>query len=70
MGIHAVQTTPLVSRTGSLLGMVSTHWRDPHEMSAAGVTRIDVLARLAADLIESSRGEEALGEARSSLAER
>jgi len=59
-GIHAVQTTPLVSRSGTLLGMLSTHWRDPHELSTSEVRALDVLARLAADLIERARGEEAL----------
>jgi GAF domain len=28
-GIRAVQSTPLVSRDGRLLGMISTHWRNP-----------------------------------------
>jgi hypothetical protein len=26
--IRAVQSTPLVSRSGQLLGMISTHWRE------------------------------------------
>jgi PAS domain S-box-containing protein len=59
-GIHAGQTTPLVSRSGALLGMVSTYWRDPHELSLGELRALDVLARLAADLIESSRREEAI----------
>jgi GAF domain-containing protein len=59
-GIHAVQTTPLVSRSGALLGMVSTHWCEPHELSATELRALDVLARLAADLIERSRAEETL----------
>ncbi len=59
-GIHAGQTTPLVSRSGSLLGMVSTHWREPHKMSATELTALDILARMAADLIERSRAEERL----------
>ena len=59
-GIHAAQATPLVSRSGALLGMVSTHWRDPHELSASELRALDVLARLAADVIEHVRGEEAL----------
>src|SRR4029078_2745740 len=29
-GIRAVQSTPLSSRDGRLLGMISTHWRTPH----------------------------------------
>jgi PAS domain S-box-containing protein len=59
-GIHAVQTTPLVSRSGELLGMVSTHWRQTHELSASELSALDVLARMAADLIDRSRVEEAL----------
>ena len=54
-GILSVQTTPLVSRSGALLGMVSTHWREPHELSASELRSLDVLGRLAADLIERSR---------------
>jgi hypothetical protein len=26
-GVRSMQATPLVSRTGRLLGMISTHWR-------------------------------------------
>jgi GAF domain-containing protein len=59
-GILAVQTTPLVSRFGALLGMVSTHWREPHELSASELRALDVLARMAADLIERARMEESL----------
>src|SRR5262249_32779449 len=61
-GIKAVQSTPLVSRAGSLVGMVSTHWREPHELDASELRALDVLARLAADLIEHSRVEEVLQE--------
>jgi len=66
-GIHAVQTTPLVSRTGALLGMVSTHWRKPHELSESESRALDILARLAADSIERVRAEEALSENRQHL---
>src|SRR5262249_43710407 len=30
-GIAAVQSTPLTSRDGRVIGMMSTHWRQPHE---------------------------------------
>jgi hypothetical protein len=33
LGIRAVQSTPLFSRRGQLLGVISTHWRRPHEPS-------------------------------------
>jgi GAF domain-containing protein len=29
--IRAVQSTPLFSRSGQPLGMISTHWREPHQ---------------------------------------
>jgi len=57
-GIRAVQSTPLVSRAGRLLGMISTHWRTPHQPSERDLRLLDVLARQAADLIERKRAEE------------
>jgi GAF domain-containing protein len=30
-GIRAMQTTPLLSRSGQTLGMLSTHWKRPHQ---------------------------------------
>ena len=59
-GIRAVQTTPLVSRAGTLVGMISTHWRNPHQPSERDLQLLDILARQAADLIERKRGEDAL----------
>ena len=56
-GVRAAHTLPLVSRSGSLLGMLSAYWREPHEFSASELRVLDVLARLAADLIERSRAE-------------
>jgi hypothetical protein len=53
--IRAVQSTPLVSRSGQLLGMISTHWREPHQPTERALQRLDVLARQAADLVERSR---------------
>jgi GAF domain-containing protein len=51
-GIRAVQTTPLLSRKGRLLGMISTHWRNVHVPTERDLRVLDVLARQAADLIE------------------
>jgi PAS domain S-box-containing protein len=61
-GIRAVQSTPLRSRSGRPLGMLSTHWRAPHTPTEEDFTFFDVLARLAADLIERALAEEALRE--------
>jgi PAS domain S-box-containing protein len=56
--IRAVQSTPLVSRSGRLLGMISTHWREPHQPTERALQSLDVLARQAADLIERTQVEE------------
>jgi len=61
-GIAAVQSTPLVSRSGRLLGMISTHWCAPHRPAERALLLLDVLARQAADLIERSQAEAALRE--------
>ena len=47
--------------------MVSTHWRDAHELSAVELSALDVLARMAADLIERSRAEEKVRESEERL---
>jgi two-component sensor histidine kinase len=54
LGIRAMQTTPLMARDGQLLGMLSTHWRQPHQPGERDLRLLDVLARQAADLIERS----------------
>jgi PAS domain S-box-containing protein len=61
-GIRAVQSTPLISRSGELLGMISTHWREPHRPTERAFRLFDVLARQAADLIERTQVEGALRE--------
>jgi two-component sensor histidine kinase len=57
-GIRAVQSTPLVSRDGKLLGMISTHWRKPHQPSERDLRLFDILVRQAADIIERKQAEE------------
>jgi PAS domain S-box-containing protein len=51
-GIYAAQSLPLISRSGALLGVVTTYWREPHQMTVSESLALNVLARLAADLIE------------------
>jgi signal transduction histidine kinase/DNA-binding response OmpR family regulator len=57
-GALAVQSTPLVSRFGRVLGMFSTHYNEPHRPSEHVLHQLDVLARQAADLIERKQAEE------------
>ena len=60
-GIRAVQSTPLFSREGRLLGMISTHWHTPHTPTEGDLRLLDILARQAADLIERTQAEEVRG---------
>jgi len=60
--IRAMQSTPLISRSGPLLGMISTHWREPHQPAEHALRLFDVLARHSADLIERTKAEAALRE--------
>ncbi|UAK26243.1 CheR family methyltransferase [Sphingomonas nostoxanthinifaciens] len=59
-GLRAMQSTPLMSRSGKVLGIISTHWREPHEPLEREFALFDVLAREAADLIERSHAKTAL----------
>ncbi|MFH5802125.1 GAF domain-containing protein [Haladaptatus sp. CMAA 1911] len=61
-GIRSVQTTPLVSRSGELLGMLSTHWADTHEPSERDLHLLDVISRQVADLMQQRAAYEALEE--------
>jgi PAS domain S-box-containing protein len=59
-GYRAVQSTPLKSRSGSVLGMLSTHCRQPHCPSERDQRFLDLYARHAADFIERIHADEAL----------
>jgi PAS domain S-box-containing protein len=68
-GILSVQSTPLVSRSGKHVGMMSTHWRRPHEPSERELGLFDIVARQVADVLERNQAEVALrqNEARSRM---
>ena len=57
-GIRAAQSTPLVARSGELVGMITTHWKESHQPTERDLRLMDILARLAADLIERTIHEE------------
>jgi signal transduction histidine kinase/ActR/RegA family two-component response regulator len=62
-GIRAIQSTPLIARDGRFLGMLNNHFRQPRRPTEAELRYVDLLARMAADLIERHEAEEALQEA-------
>jgi PAS domain S-box-containing protein len=51
-GYRGVQSTPIMSRTGELLGVLSTHFRDPQRPSERALRMIDLYARQAAEVLE------------------
>lgn len=61
-GIVAVQSTPLMTRGGQVIGLISTHWRSEHEPQERELRLLDILARQAADALDRHRVEDALRE--------
>jgi signal transduction histidine kinase/DNA-binding response OmpR family regulator len=66
-GVRAVQSTPLLSRSGRPLGMFSTHYRAPHRPTERALRLLDLLARQAADIVERGLSEAALRESEEKL---
>ena len=58
--IRAQISTPLLSHRGDLLGMLTTHFRQPHRPCERELRMTDLYARLAAEMIERHLATEAL----------
>lgn len=59
-GVRAVQSTPLISSSGNLLGIISTHYPVPTVPAGHQLTLLDLLARQIADFLERKQAERAL----------
>ena len=66
-GFQAVQSTPLFSRGGEFLGVLSTHFRKPHRPSLRDLRFTDLYARYAAEIIERRCLEQARQQAQQAL---
>jgi len=55
--VLAVQSIPLVSSTGTVLGIISTHFSNAHRPAEQELRLMDLLARQAADYLERKRVE-------------
>jgi PAS domain S-box-containing protein len=66
-GVRAIQSTPILSRTGELLGILTTQWNFPYSPNKHDLWRLDLLARQAADIIEQARSEKALNDSKKRL---
>ena len=59
-GFRSIQSTPLLSRTGALLGVLSTQWSHPHRPSERELYMLDLYAREAADVLENIQAAQEL----------
>lgn len=59
-GVKSAQSTPLLTREGRLVGMITTHWTRNHEPPERDLRLLDIVARQAADLIERNISAETL----------
>jgi signal transduction protein with GAF and PtsI domain len=58
-GVRAVQSTPLLSSAGRLLGMISTHFAQPHQVDECALALLHLLAMQTADVLERRQTEDA-----------
>ncbi|WP_083901687.1 chemotaxis protein CheB [Pseudanabaena sp. PCC 6802] len=64
-GYRAVQSTPLIGRQGELLGVLSTHFRQPHRPAERELRMLDLYGRMVAtaiSLIQIEQEKQALVE--------
>ena len=66
-GCRAVQSTPLLTRNGRLVGILSTHHGVPSRFADRDLRLLDLLARQAADFIERFQSDEKLHQSRRQL---
>lgn len=63
--IRSVQSTPLVSRNGKLIGMLNTQWKAVHHLTEEDFKYFDVLVGQASDIIEKKIAEQKIEESES-----
>jgi signal transduction histidine kinase len=66
-GILSAQSTPLISHSGNTIGMVTTHFRKHYRPGEHELYFIDLVARMAADMIDRKKAEAALRESEERL---
>ena len=59
-GYRAVQSTPLISRTGRVIGILSTHYARPDTLSERDFRILDLYTQQAADFVDRGQAVEAL----------
>ncbi|MEO1299436.1 MAG: CheR family methyltransferase, partial [Cyanobacteria bacterium J06636_16] len=56
-GFQAVQSTPLINRSGELLGVISAYFRQPHRLTERELQVLDLYGRQASEFIDLMRAE-------------
>ena len=69
-GVRACQSTPLFSRLGQFLGVLSTHYRAPHQFEPPELQWLDLAAQHAASVLERQEADEQLARAGVELEQR
>lgn len=59
-GVRSAQSTPLLTRDGRLVGMITTHCKYCYTPNERDLRLLDIVARLAADLIERNISTQSL----------
>ncbi|HEV2972061.1 MAG TPA: PAS domain S-box protein [Pirellulales bacterium] len=54
-GYRAIHSTPLIARSGEIVGVLSTHFREPHQPTERVKRLIDLCAHQAVDFVENAR---------------
>jgi PAS domain S-box-containing protein len=67
-GVCAVQSTPIYSQGDKLLGMLSTHFTEPHRPSEREMRLLDLYSQQAERVIERKQAEEAIRKSEERLA--
>jgi GAF domain-containing protein len=66
-GIRATNSTPMISRSGELVGVLSVQFGKPHRASEQQLRLLDLLAWTASDFVERHQAIEALKESEERL---
>src|SRR5262249_33870527 len=56
-GVRAVQSTPVMNRSGKFLAVVSTHYATPRRPDERSLPQLDLLASLTAAIVERAQAE-------------
>ena len=66
-GVRAVESTPIIGRSGAPVGIISTCHHEPGRPGVGALALLDLLARQTSDIFERARAESALRTANAQL---